>query len=64
MVLLHFYSRYTYQLAFKKILSEVDDYAGQHERISETLQDSVFKDMHHLVNESKSDRRKVCIVRF
>ena len=52
-------SRYTYQQAFKKILLEVDDYAGQHESIAETLQDRLFKDMHQLINESKSERRKV-----
>ena len=63
-IFVHISSRYTYQYAFKKILSEVDDYAGQHEGISETLQDSIFKDMHLLVNESKSERRKVSIYRF
>lgn len=50
--------QYTYQQAFKKILLEVDDYAGQHESIAETLQDHLFKDMHQLINESKSERRK------
>lgn len=50
--------QYTYQFAFKKLLKEVDDYAGQHDRISETLQESVLKEMHHLMNESKAERRK------
>eukprot|EP00112_Aurelia_sp_Birch-Aquarium-sp1_P011318 Seg238.9 transcript_id=Seg238.9/GoldUCD/mRNA.D3Y31 product="Formin-binding protein 1-like" protein_id=Seg238.9/GoldUCD/D3Y31 len=49
---------YSYQLAFKKLLSEVDDYAGQHERICETLQETVFKEMHQLSAESKVERKK------
>ena len=56
--------RYSYQLAFKKLLSEVDDYAGQHERISETLQDTVFKEMHQLSAESKVERKKVALDGF
>ncbi|XP_065068453.1 cdc42-interacting protein 4 homolog [Rhopilema esculentum] len=50
--------QFTYQIALKKLLAEVDDYAGQRERISESLQDNLFKDMHHLINESKSEKRK------
>ena len=51
--------RYTYLRAFKGIVQEVDDYAGQRERISEALTESVLKEMHHLSSQSKSERRKV-----
>eukprot|EP00794_Sanderia_malayensis_P016039 gene16039-17661_t len=49
---------YSYLKAFKGLLKEVEDYAGQHERISETLLDTIFKEMHGLVSDSKSDRKK------
>lgn len=50
--------QYTYLISFKQLLREVDDYAGQHECISETLQDNVYKEMHQITSESKSERKK------
>ena len=43
-------------------MKETDDLAGQHELISETLTEKIWKELHLLHNELKTDRRKVKFV--
>lgn len=49
---------YTYQHAFKKLLQETDDFAGQREVISEEVHNQILKEMQKLSSESKLERRK------
>ena len=55
-------SRYSFQKAFIGVVKETDDLAGQHELISETLMEKIWKDLHLLHTELKTDRRKVCFI--
>lgn len=55
----YFCFRYTYQHAFKKLLQETDDFAGQREVISEEVHNQILKEMQKLSSESKLERRKV-----
>lgn len=54
--------RFSFQKAFIGVVKETDDLAGQHELISETLIDKIWKELHLLHNELKADRRKVCFI--
>lgn len=40
-------------------MKETDDVAGQHELISESLTEKIWKELHLLHNELKTERRKV-----
>lgn len=51
--------RFSFQKAFIGVVKETDDLAGQHELISESLMEKIWKDLHLLHNELKTDRRKV-----
>lgn len=52
-------SRFSFQKAFIGVVKETDDLAGQHELISESLMEKIWKDLHLLHTELKTDRRKV-----
>ena len=54
---LHF--RFTATKAFKLMLNEINDLAGQHEVIAENLSTAVVADLTTLVKSMKDDRRKV-----
>ncbi|KAL9988819.1 hypothetical protein ACROYT_G003307 [Oculina patagonica] len=49
---------FTFQKAFIGVVKETDDLAGQHELISETLIEKIWKELHLLHTELKADRRK------
>eukprot|EP00096_Caligus_rogercresseyi_P007037 TRINITY_DN2432_c0_g1_i1.p1 TRINITY_DN2432_c0_g1~~TRINITY_DN2432_c0_g1_i1.p1 ORF type:complete len:651 (-),score=227.12 TRINITY_DN2432_c0_g1_i1:616-2568(-) len=49
---------YTYTKAYKKLLNELGDQAGQHELIAENLSSSVAQELTTLVKQLKDDRRK------
>ena len=51
--------RFTFQKAFTGVVKETDDLAGQHELIAETLMEKIYKELHLLHNELKTERRKV-----
>lgn len=55
-------SRFSFQKAFVGVVKETDDLAGQHELISESLMEKIWKDLHLLHTELKADRRKVCFI--
>lgn len=55
-------SRFSFQKAFIGVVKETDDLAGQHELISESLIEKIWKELHLLHTELKADRRKVCVV--
>lgn len=46
------------------MLNEVNDIAGQHEIISETLTGQIMKEILDLVKELKEERKKVCISKY
>lgn len=46
-------------MAFTGVVKEIDDLAGQHELIAETVTENVYKELHSLHNELKVERRKV-----
>ena len=46
-------------MAFTGVVKETDDVAGQHELIAESLTENVYKELHSLHNELKTERRKV-----
>ena len=52
-------SRFSFQKAFIGVVKETDDLAGQHELISESLTEKIWKDLHLLHTELKTERRKV-----
>ncbi|CAH3033855.1 unnamed protein product [Pocillopora meandrina] len=49
---------FTFQKAFIGVVKETDDVAGQHELISESLTEKIWKELHLLHNELKTERRK------
>lgn len=53
--------RFTSCKAFKKVMGEVTDLAGQHEVIAENLQSDVIKEITFLVKDFKEERKKVNI---
>ncbi len=55
----HFF-RFTCTKAYKNLLNELGDQAGQHEMIAENLSTSVVQELSTLVKQLKDDRRKVC----
>ena len=52
-------SRFTYTKAYKNLLNELGDQAGQHEVIAENLSTQVVHELNTLVKQLKDDRRKV-----
>jgi hypothetical protein len=46
-------------MAYKNLLNELGDQAGQHELIAENLSTSVILELASLVKQLKDDRRKV-----
>lgn len=40
-------------------MKETDDLAGQHELIAENFMENIYKELHSLHNELKTERRKV-----
>lgn len=57
-MLLHCY-RYSPCKAFKAVMQEMNDLAGQHEVIAENLQADVIREVTILVKDMKEDRKKV-----
>ena len=53
--------RFTCTKAYKNLLNELGDQAGQHELIAENLSTSVVLELASLVKQLKEDRRKVSI---
>ena len=51
--------RFTCTHAYKNLLNELGDQAGQHEMIAENLSTSVVSELTNLVKQLKDDRRKV-----
>ena len=51
--------RFTATKAFKLMLNEINDLAGQHEVIAENLSTAVVSDLTILVKSMRDDRRKV-----
>ena len=51
--------RFTCTKAYKNLLNELGDQAGQHELIAENLSTSVVLELASLVKQLKDDRRKV-----
>ena len=51
--------RFTCTRAYKNLLNELGDQAGQHELIAENLSTSVVLELASLVKQLKEDRRKV-----
>ena len=51
--------RFTCTKAYKNLLNELGDQAGQHELIAENLSTSVVLELASLVKQLKEDRRKV-----
>ena len=54
-----FFFRFTCTKAYKNLLNELGDQAGQHELIAENLSTSVVLELASLVKQLKEDRRKV-----
>lgn len=53
--------RFSCQKAFRDVLTEVNDQAGQHEVVSENLTSAVTKEIASLVKDLKEERKKVFI---
>ena len=51
--------QFTATKAFKLMLNEINDLAGQHEVVAENLSTAVVSDLTSLVKSMKDDRRKV-----
>ena len=54
------FCRFTCLQAYKNLLNELGDQAGQHEMIAENLSTSVVQELSSLTKQLKDDRRKVC----
>lgn len=52
-----FIYRFTTCIAFKSLMKEVNDLAGQHEVIAEELQAKVIKELTALVKDLKEERK-------
>uniref|UniRef100_A0A8C6SQL5 Formin binding protein 1b n=1 Tax=Neogobius melanostomus TaxID=47308 RepID=A0A8C6SQL5_9GOBI len=50
-------SKYTFCQAFQQTLSELNDYAGQHELISENLTQLIINELSRFLQELKSERK-------
>ena len=55
-----FVFRYSPCRAFKQVMKEVGDLAGQHEVIAENLQSNVIREVSIFVKDFKDERKKVC----
>ena len=53
------YTRFTYAKAYRALLDELGDQAGQHEVVAENLSSQVAQELAQLVRQLKEDRRKV-----
>lgn len=51
------YFRYSSCKAFKLLLNEINDLAGQHEVIAEDLQSKVIKELTALAKDLREDRK-------
>lgn len=58
---LPFFDRFSCQKAFRDVLTEVNDQAGQHEVVAENLTSAVTKEIVALVKDLKEERKKVFI---
>ena len=54
-----FFDRFSCQKAFRDVLTEVNDQAGQHEVVAENLTSAVTKEIVALVKDLKEERKKV-----
>ena len=52
-------SEFSLQTGFQRLLTEVNDLAGQHESISEKLSDEVAKNVLKLAHELRHERKTV-----
>ena len=59
MITFNILCRFTATKAFKLMLNEINDLAGQHEVIAENLSTAVVSDLNILVKSMRDDRRKV-----
>lgn len=53
----NFYYRYSSCKAFKLVMNEINDLAGQHEVIAENLQSNVIEELTMLVKDIREDRK-------
>ena len=51
--------RFTHAKAYRALLDELGDQAGQHEVVAENLSSQVAQELAQLVRQLKEDRRKV-----
>ena len=58
------FCRFTCLQAYKNLLNELGDQAGQHEMIAENLSTSVVQELSSLTKQLKDDRRKVSSFQF
>ena len=54
--------RFTSCKAFKKVMGEITDLAGQHEIIAENFQSDIIKEIVFLIKDFKEERKKVNII--
>lgn len=52
-------SRYSSCKAFKIVLNEINDLAGQHEVVSENLHAIVIKELHALIKDLREERKVI-----
>ncbi|XP_060527343.1 formin-binding protein 1-like isoform X2 [Cylas formicarius] len=50
--------QFTSCTAFKDLMQEINDLAGQHEVVAENLQEKVIKELTHLVKDLREERKK------
>ena len=55
-------NRFSCQKAFRDMLTEINDQAGQHEVVAENLTLAVTKEIVALVKDFKEDRKRVSLV--
>jgi len=59
----HVYSalccRFSYAKGFLDLLKEVNDIAGQHEVIAENFSTAIMKQLHTLIQQLKTDKKRV-----
>lgn len=54
--------RYTACKAFRQLLQELGDFAGQREVVAENLQSNVVREVHLLAKELREERKVLTIV--
>lgn len=62
--LIFIFNRFSCQKAFRDVLTEVNDQAGQHEVVAENLTSAVTKEIVALVKDLKEERKKVFTMMF